>query len=314
MRLRCGSLNADPTQSLVWLLHNYFMPVLSMSETATRPAVQPASLAPLLKEYKALAKQTARDESLRASLQLDFTRLFRQLERWIGETKVSSLSVSGGDDDAETGALELLSNELLDKGGLVPVAKKCVRKPHILHRLTLRRRKRLPVGKRMLPPNADLWKPLLVHVQDTHPSFGPALLSCIAARLSGNDEQPDPTYQTCLLGWVVWIVDTWGEAANCDTHDAISQLLLGVQAAALSRDTEPYVLDYHANASLNAAVRRFVQLIETLLAEDDVLKSRLLLLLRPPEAQDRMVRSVLACAQVSTPSYSRSGRISTWMS
>ncbi|EJD55257.1 Las1-domain-containing protein [Auricularia subglabra TFB-10046 SS5] len=239
-------------EALAWLLQNYFLPVLSSSENTSRPPVQPSPLAPLLKEYKALAKQAARDESLRSSLQLEFTRVFRQLERWIGEAKVATSNVVSGAYDPESKemlALELLANGLLDKGGLVPIAKK---------------KRQLPEG-RMSPPNAALWRPLLSHVQDQHPFFGSTLLSCVATRIggSGEDDQ-DASVVSCMLAWVVWAVDHWGDAAGCSPQDTISHLLLNVQADAMSLHSE-----------------LFAQLVETLLVNDEELKARVLAFLRP---------------------------------
>ncbi|KZV95642.1 Las1-domain-containing protein [Exidia glandulosa HHB12029] len=268
-------------EALTWILHNYFMPVLSMAESTARPPVQPPSLAPLLKEYKTLAKQATRDASLRSSLQPDLTRIFRQLERWIGEAKVSSLSVSSGTDDAEANALELLSYELLDKGGLVPIAKK----------------KRLPTSDRLFPPNAEVWRPLLVQVQEQHASFGPVLLATIATRVGiFEDADQDDTSRTCLLSWVVWIVDTWGESAGCGSHDAVSQLLLSIPPTQLSK-----------SAPL------LVQLVETLLTDDDSLKARFLALLQPPGATDNVwqdadvsiMKQRLAVIQESAPDIHR---------
>lgn len=127
-----------------WLLHNYFLPQLqSVSDTSARkePTLRP--LTPLLKEYKTLLKTTTRDVSLRKEYAPRIKTILRDVERWVSEAKVAA-DVAGGDalgwsgaadeggaqqdeeDARERWALEKLTEALIERGVLVPVAKKYV--------------------------------------------------------------------------------------------------------------------------------------------------------------------------------------------
>lgn len=82
-------------------------------------------------------KTVVRDGSLRKHYQDKINTVMRDIERWIAETLVSAeLAVNalgwGLNDDSfapqtdakEKWALEVVCNALLDKGGIVPVAKR----------------------------------------------------------------------------------------------------------------------------------------------------------------------------------------------
>jgi len=100
------------------------------------------SAAPLLKKYSALMKVVTRDTSLRQKHQPEIDSVLRDVERWIAEAK-TAMDISSGnlgwegiewDDSAvnstqaakERLALEALCDNLMEKGALVPLAKKCV--------------------------------------------------------------------------------------------------------------------------------------------------------------------------------------------
>ena len=124
-------------QAMAWLLQNYFLPTLNPTTPSAshlqRPALRP--LAPLLKQYKAFAKATARDASLAVKYKHEVIRVLRDVERWVAEAKVAApVAATAWDDiDSEEGdevdprerwALERLAEALLEKGALVPVSKK----------------------------------------------------------------------------------------------------------------------------------------------------------------------------------------------
>lgn len=141
---------------MAWLLHNYFLPQLRPVEGAqpTRKEPQLRPLAPLLKEYKSILKLTTRDGSLRRQYAPRITAALRDIERWIAEAKVAAdvadadglgwgepargesgtsdeKLVDGGEEEdvRERWALERLCDALIERGALVPLAKKCVAVP-----------------------------------------------------------------------------------------------------------------------------------------------------------------------------------------
>ncbi|KAI0047678.1 Las1-domain-containing protein [Auriscalpium vulgare] len=213
-------LRAAAKESMNWLLHHYLLPTLNPPSDQPGPSTL-RPLGPLLKQHKNIMKAITRDASLRSQYQGDIVRVMRDTERWISEAKVAANVTAGelawdaaedvdGDvagevDRKESWALERLSEELLAKGVLVPVAKK---------------KRALDKGK-MLPPPASLalWTPLLDNIVSHHPSFPSALASCIVSRLlsdrddhsPGADQaditKPDSSYDICLASWVVWCVD-----------------------------------------------------------------------------------------------------------
>lgn len=131
-----------PWQSMRWLLHNYFMPELhpSSADHDRQPLLR--SAAPLLKKYSVLMKVVTRDGSLRQKHQSEIDGVLREIERWIAEAKAAvdissgNLGWEGIEPDGSTLssakerlALEALCENLMEKGALVPLAKKCVVPP-----------------------------------------------------------------------------------------------------------------------------------------------------------------------------------------
>ena len=124
---------------MTWLLHNYFIPVLNPSAPPKTQAPPLRPLQPLLTRYKTLLKTTTRDASLRSQYKAEITQVLRDVERWVAEAKVaadvSAVTLEWDDTEVEAGqqedgrerwALEKLCDALLEKGGLVPLSKKCV--------------------------------------------------------------------------------------------------------------------------------------------------------------------------------------------
>lgn len=111
---------------MTWLLNNYWLPTISPSNMLDKAPPEIPSIAPLLKDYKALLKLTIRDASLKTRHKSDITRLLRNLERWIGEVRVSYGLGKGhmDEDEKERWAMDQLCDELLQKGFLVPTSKK----------------------------------------------------------------------------------------------------------------------------------------------------------------------------------------------
>lgn len=100
------------------------------------------SATPLLKKYSVLMKVVTRDTSLRQKHQPEIDSALRDIERWIAEAK-TAVDISSGNlgwedvewDDStadstktvkERLALEALCDSLIEKGALVPLAKKFV--------------------------------------------------------------------------------------------------------------------------------------------------------------------------------------------
>lgn len=109
-----------------WLLNSYWLPTISPHHASENPLPELPTLAPLLKEYKALLKLTTRDISLKTRHKADVVRILRNLERWIGEAKVAYGLGRGqmDDEEKERWAIDQVCEALLQKGFLVPVSKK----------------------------------------------------------------------------------------------------------------------------------------------------------------------------------------------
>ena len=126
-----------------WLLHHYFIPNLTQNTQpadADEVAQSLSPLQPLLKRYKVLHKQIAKDRSLQTRLNPDAVKILRDVERWIGEAKLaattavfdgwgfetSSSNEDGSRDGVQLGrekyALDILCENLLERGCLVPVS------------------------------------------------------------------------------------------------------------------------------------------------------------------------------------------------
>ncbi|KAG6826341.1 hypothetical protein H0H92_000257 [Tricholoma furcatifolium] len=215
-------------ESMVWLLHNYFLPTIN---PATLPEKQTKlrSLSPLLKEYKRLLKITTRDASLRAQYKPEIASVFKDIERWIAEARVAAnmatreigwvtnaldiSSSSGYVDPKERWALEKLCDSLIEKGSIVPLSKK---------------KREFPTDS-FLPPKFSvlLWTPLLHHLQSLHPEFYGILTGRIISVLL--PESPlsdvsqgvshDLSYDECLVRWVRWAVDAWSYDESSTNYD-----------------------------------------------------------------------------------------------
>ena len=111
----------------------------SSAEPAQRQSLRTAT--PLLKKYSVLMKVVTRDASLKHRHQPEIDNVLRDIERWIAEAK-AAVDISSGNlgwedterDDSTTNstqtvkerlALEALCDSLMEKGALVPLAKKC---------------------------------------------------------------------------------------------------------------------------------------------------------------------------------------------
>ncbi|KAE9395918.1 Las1-domain-containing protein [Gymnopus androsaceus JB14] len=222
-------------QSMSWLLHNYWLPTLDPS-TAPQPEAAPLRpLEPILKEYKSLLKLTTRDASLNKQYKQEINNVFKVVEKWIAEATVAANVASGelgwdqGDDDEsrrearERWALEVFSDVLIEKGGLVPLSKK----------------KRVCPTDSFCPPKASvqIWTPLLANVQALHPSF-PSILAnrtlshllATSAKVVQNNVSPDPSYDMCLSRWIFWVIDKWDSESDEDVRsDVVASLLTALR-------------------------------------------------------------------------------------
>ncbi|KAG8897593.1 rRNA-processing protein las1, partial [Tulasnella sp. 417] len=149
--------------------HEDLPSLLVLQEAAREPTIQLSPVEPILQRYKSLVKATSKDITLQKKRSTDFDKVFRDLERWIGEAKIASwgamnLSVVDDDEDdwKEGWALDRLCEALLGRGGLVPVSKK---------------KRSQPSSKVAPPPNAATWSDLLTKLTTTHPSLPARLVS-----------------------------------------------------------------------------------------------------------------------------------------
>ena len=121
-------------KSMVWLLHNYYLPTLNPTQELAA-AAPPRPLLPILKSYKDTMKTITRDVSLRPRHRPNLITILRDLERWIAECKVAANVAVGevgfgseyaiGDADfKEIWALESFCDGLAAKGMLVPLSKR----------------------------------------------------------------------------------------------------------------------------------------------------------------------------------------------
>ncbi|KAF9021510.1 Las1-domain-containing protein [Hymenopellis radicata] len=193
-------LQEGARQSMVWLFQNYWLPAIS-PYTAPKTSPTLRSLAPVLKEYKRLLKATTRDHSLKSVHQQSITKVVREVERWLGEAKVAAdLEWKGGDNDSkENFALEKLSDELLQKGILVPLSKK---------------KRIFPSDTFHPPPNAvDIWSPLILQMHALHPDFCSVLVERMMTLLLSDSVLVDEgtrsaTYDACVARWAMWVVES----------------------------------------------------------------------------------------------------------
>jgi ribosomal biogenesis protein LAS1 len=91
-------LSMRVTQSLSWLLQNYFLPTLhpgvlaptAAGAAASSPSTMTRPVGPLLRRYKSLLKTVSRDASLRAWHGADISGALREIERWLAEARVAA--------------------------------------------------------------------------------------------------------------------------------------------------------------------------------------------------------------------------------
>ena len=120
-----------------WLLHNYFLPIISPPTRNTEEVVSLRPLTPGLLKYKNTMKIMIRDVSLASHQKHKVIALIRDLERWIAESRVAANFVmeeswthiqfsNSPSDPKEIWALEVFCDKLAEKGLLVPLSKKFV--------------------------------------------------------------------------------------------------------------------------------------------------------------------------------------------
>ncbi|KIY69720.1 Las1-domain-containing protein [Cylindrobasidium torrendii FP15055 ss-10] len=188
-------LREGARQAMVWLFNNYWLPT---SNPTTVPKLEPVlrPIAPIFNEYRRLVKATVRDHSIKVSYQQPIARIVREIERWVSEAQVAiDHGLETGDaGDKESFALEKLSDELLEKGVLVPLAKK----------------KRVFPEDGFYPPaiSIQVWGPLIQQLTSTHPDLPLTLINRILSRLlSPTEEKSNSSYDACIARWAAWVVD-----------------------------------------------------------------------------------------------------------
>lgn len=159
-------------QSLSWLLHNYFLPTISPQSDSSSLAPPLRPLKPILKQYKECMKIVSRDASLASKHKHELTAFMKDIERWLAEAAVAaniSFGEVGWDSSAgssnsqspdslseqefkERWALDRLCDELLEKGALVPLSKKCGKWVSFSEYLCVDVARQQP-GKGFYPPN-----------------------------------------------------------------------------------------------------------------------------------------------------------------
>lgn len=213
-----GVLRDAAHESLRWLFHNYFMPELHPSSAESDRRQPLRSAAHLLKKYSVLMKIVTRDTSLRQKHQPEIDSVLRDVERWIAEAK-TAVDISSGNigwegaewDDStvnseqevkERLALEALCGNLMEKGALVPLAKK----------------KRVLDARSFHPLRAvtSIWTPLIQHIESLHAGFIPILVTQLASQLFNEPAAPAPgtppardsSYDSFIAAWAVYLLDT----------------------------------------------------------------------------------------------------------
>ncbi|GJJ08732.1 hypothetical protein Clacol_002951 [Clathrus columnatus] len=227
-------LREGAKEAMLWLLYNYFLPMIS-PQTQPEESLKLPPLSPLLLRYKQLSKTTTRDVTLKSRSKADVSRLFREFDQWLAEANVVASKIAFHSstreeevEEKERWTLVQLSENLIDRGGLVPVSKK---------------KRTLPTQGLNGPPAEylSIWSPLLSHLQANHPTFLSILLFRILSHLfSDNSEttdgpsmgginHSDPTYDFTLASWALWIVDNYqnNDGAAIDLNDILKELLLG---------------------------------------------------------------------------------------
>ncbi|KAH6916792.1 Las1-like-domain-containing protein [Coprinopsis sp. MPI-PUGE-AT-0042] len=251
-------------QAMAWLLQNYFLPTINPLSSSPSLAAPLRPLKPILKQYKDCMKAVTRDASLAPQYKPQITGLLRDVERWIAEAEVvagMSLDAVGweshqySENIAQEGnmkerwALERLCDELLEKGGLVPLSKK----------------KRIGSRDAFLPPPASvaIWSPLLQNVQDLHGDFSPVLCGRICSHLTFTvhpsslssedhislESSSDPSYDLCLARWAMWLIEICVPKQSVDydlRQESVVTLLRGlsgVSSTLLRRSSAFHLLE-----------------------------------------------------------------------
>ncbi|KAJ4476611.1 Las1-like-domain-containing protein [Lentinula aciculospora] len=222
-------------QSMTWLLRNYWLPTLDPSAAPQPEVASLRPLVPILKKYKSFVKLTTRDASLNKQYKQAMTDVFKDIEKWIAEATVAANVVNGelgwnqtnGEeprrDARERWALEILSDALIEKGGLIPIVK----------------RKRILPSESFSPPETSvrIWTPLLTNIQNLHSDFQLVLvnraLSRLLAACAMNDAPLDPSYDAALARWIVWLVE------RLDSDEALEEDIRVDVVASLLTILEP---------------------------------------------------------------------------
>jgi len=183
-----------------------------------------------------------RDASLRTRYKQEVNTIMRDVERWIAEAKVAAnmtigetgwdtgaaglqeMNIDGSVESKEKWALERFCDALLEKGGLVPLSKKCESILSCFDKLTFLERKRIFPEDRFWPSqlSISLWKPLLQHIQYLHVNFAYILCTQMISLLispntvsdSQNATRGDPLFNMCIARWVMWSLDTWSTLSS----------------------------------------------------------------------------------------------------
>ncbi|KAF9066058.1 Las1-like-domain-containing protein [Rhodocollybia butyracea] len=207
-------------QSMAWLLHNYWLPTLDPSTSPQPDAAPLRPLEPILKEYKYLLKLNTRDVSLNKQHRQPINAVFKDIEKWISEAAVAAnvaereLGWNSGDqadgvhDARAQRALEMFSDALLEKGGLIPLSKK----------------KRVFPADSFTPPktSVQIWTPLLSNVQTLHPEFSSVLVHRALSRLLETPQNGAPLdllYDETLSRWIFCLIDQRDSAEDSDEDD-----------------------------------------------------------------------------------------------
>lgn len=233
-------------------MHNYFIPTISPSLPSSSSTIQLSPAEPILQRYKSLVKATSKDITLQKKRTTDFDKVFRDLERWVGEAKIASwgaMNLSVVDDDEEDEwkegwALDRLCEALLGRGGLVPVSKKCV--PAFLYffnrvgtKFPLCRKRSQPASKVSPPPNAATWSNFLTKVTTTHPSLPAHLMSNLTSIFSLPLESGSSSvsYKWSIAGWILWTTNEWGSTVDeCSAEATVRSLLTVIPKTATDDD------------------------------------------------------------------------------
>ncbi|KAG7099565.1 hypothetical protein E1B28_001397 [Marasmius oreades] len=242
-------LREGARQAMSWLLQNYWLPSINPS-TTSKPVAPFRPLSPILKQYKDLLKVVTRDASLKSRYKQPIGQITKEIEKWIAEAKVAA-NVAAGElgwstghrtgfsdteerDGKEVWALEMFSDALLEKGGLVPLSKK----------------RRTPPTDSPNPPldSVNIWTPLLSHVQSLHSSFYFTLVNRMIHRLT-KDEMTDSnssqlgtsydsSYTDCLGRWLLWMIATM-ESECSDNMIRVEASVMLIMAIGPGSDFDP---------------------------------------------------------------------------